>query len=69
MVTSILPYLERSRVAISIPFSLLGGKEDEAIVIFLFTNLGTVGRDGVAYGKEGKRSWSHLSSILWEQRK
>ena len=69
IVTSIFPNLERSGVAISIPFSLLAGKGDEVIVTCLFTNLGTLGRGGVTSGREGKTSWSHVSSIPWEERK
>jgi hypothetical protein len=40
-------------LAISIPFSLLAGKEDEVIVSFLFTGLRTLGRGGVTSGAHG----------------
>jgi len=62
IVTSIFPFLEMSGVAISIPFSLFG-------MTCVFTDLGTLGRDGVTSGREGRRSWSHLSYIIWEERK
>ena len=37
MVTSIFPYLERKKVAMTIPFRFLGRKRSEVMVTFIFT--------------------------------
>ena len=47
---------------------LVGRKGYEVIVTFVFTDLGTLGKDGVTSGREGRRSWSHVSYIMWEER-
>ena len=61
---------------------LVGNEGDEVMATLLFIHVGTLGRDELTsgrggdevvvtfifppLGREGVRSWSHLSSLIWE---